>query len=179
MSKESDVSFSPDGKESFRARLEGLLKGRSVRVASKAWGLPASTINNYLHKGTEPALKVVVAIAAAENVSLSWLATGLHEDNERATYSHNEEDNLRLIWSSIFDSVDYGDIKSLIKLIHSNGAKGVIAAASALNDANRILLGLTNEEKERLIELHKAKKGTSEEREVNEAGSLTDKRQAG
>lgn len=180
--KESDVSFEAGNKESFRERLARLLKGRSVNAVAKSWGIPKSTINNYLHKGTEPALKVVVAIAEAEKVDLRWLATGLHEDSIGSICRPSEQeihDPLRIVWNMIYDSMERRDTEALIKLIHNTGAKGVIAASSTTNDLNHTWLHLSDDEKKRLLALHDAKKGTSEEREVNEGDSLTDKRQAG
>lgn len=180
--KESDVSFEAGSKESFRERLARLLKGRSVNAAAQSWGIPKSTINNYLHKGTEPALKIVVAIAEAEKVDLRWLATGLHEDSSGVISRPSEQeihDPLRIVWNMIYDSMDRRDTEALIKLIHNTGAKGVIAASSVTNDLNHTWLHLPDDEKERLLALHEAKKGASEEREVNEADNLTDKRLAG
>lgn len=75
----SDFSFAGEGKESFRARLQQLIGSRSVRAAANDWGVPVSTLNNYLHKGTEPSFKVVCLISNKEQVSLNWLAYGYDE----------------------------------------------------------------------------------------------------
>ncbi|WP_105492320.1 helix-turn-helix domain-containing protein [Escherichia coli] len=75
---ENDDAFSlvDRGKESFRERLVKLIGGRSVRTAASDWGIPPSTLNNYIHKGTEPSFKIVCLISDKERVSLNWLAYG-------------------------------------------------------------------------------------------------------
>lgn len=185
--KENKLAFDEARKESFTERLKSIIGSRSVRAAAKDWGLSFSTLNNYVTRGTEPSFVAMQAIAYAEGISLDWLAFGTSDANmsqsinegKPQTKETDQSDNLRLIWDSIFNSMERSDVEMLIKLIHNNGAKGVIVAASGIDDMNRSLLNLTNEEKERLLALHEAKKGASEEREVNEADNLTDKRQAG
>lgn len=166
--KESKFAFDGQGKESFRDRLEYLIGERSVRVAAKAWGLPVSTINNYLHKGTEPALRVVLTIAEAEQVSLEWLASGLNKDLWTTNSpAGSEGDPLKFTWGMIFDSLDRGDAEALIRLIHKEGAKGILASSNKADNLDSTLLLLPKEEKERLIALHEAKKGAPEGGELD------------
>ena len=176
--KENKFAFGWEGKESFRERLEMLIGGRSIRSAAKAWGLPASTINNYLHKGTEPALKVVLSIAEAENVSLEWLALGLNKDHGAKSSSKTQEhDNLKHTWLMIYESLDRQDIESLIRLIHKEGAKGILLSSSRIDSVDNALLLLSQEEKERLMRLYdQIKKGASEEGEVASEDSLASER---
>ncbi|HCL5208590.1 TPA: helix-turn-helix domain-containing protein, partial [Salmonella enterica] len=74
--KDEDFSFVLEGKDNFRQRLQSLIGNRSVRAAAKDWGVPVSTLNNYIHKGTEPSFKIVCLISNKEQVSLNWLAYG-------------------------------------------------------------------------------------------------------
>ncbi|APJ78098.1 XRE family transcriptional regulator [Escherichia coli] len=77
MTKNDDAfSLVDRGKESFRERLVKLIGGRSVRTAASDWGIPPSTLNNYIHKGTEPSFKIACLISDKERVSLNWLAYG-------------------------------------------------------------------------------------------------------
>ncbi|HCP5985634.1 TPA: XRE family transcriptional regulator [Escherichia coli] len=77
MTKNDDAfSLVDRGKESFRERLVKLIGGRSVRTAASDWGIPPSTLNNYIHKGTEPSFKIACIISDKEQVSLNWLAYG-------------------------------------------------------------------------------------------------------
>ncbi|EPA1831525.1 bacteriophage CI repressor [Escherichia coli] len=77
MTKNDDAfSLVDRGKESFRERLVKLIGGRSVRTAASDWGIPPSTLNNYIHKGTEPSFKIACLISYKERVSLNWLAYG-------------------------------------------------------------------------------------------------------
>ncbi|EEV6991235.1 helix-turn-helix domain-containing protein [Escherichia coli] len=77
MTKNDDAfSLVDRGKESFRERLVKLIGGRSVRTAASDWGIPPSTLNNYIHKGTEPSFKIACLISDKEQVSLNWLAYG-------------------------------------------------------------------------------------------------------
>lgn len=70
MTRNDDAfSFVDRGKESFRERLVKLIGNRSVRTAASDWGIPPSTLNNYIHKGTEPSFKIACLIS--DNGSLT------------------------------------------------------------------------------------------------------------
>lgn len=180
-SKERQFAFEGEGKESFRQRLESLIGERSVRSAALEWGLPPSTINNYIHKGTEPALKVVLAIAKAERVSLEWLACGLNKDEKaKNSSSVHEEDPLKFTWLMIYESLSRDEAEAIIRLIHKEGVKGILASATKEGSIDSTLLHLPQEEKERLLALHEAKKGASEGSQVDIAQSqVLEKKQAG
>lgn len=169
--KENAFAIPLEGKESFSSRLQKLIGDRSVRAAAKDWGLPTSTINNYIHKGTEPALKMVLAIAKAEGVSLEWLASGSNEvffDSNKAQKSSTQEiaDPLRYAWMQVYESLDADEVSALLRVIHKKGADGIVELATA-NSLDMELLQLPTEEKERLIALHEAKKGASEDSQGN------------
>ncbi|MGL4905298.1 MAG: S24 family peptidase, partial [Plesiomonas sp.] len=73
--------------KTVRERVEYLINGASVNSKAKMWGVPTSTIAGMLERGTEPSIRNAVKIAAAEGVTLQWLATGLGpmrvEQNEK------------------------------------------------------------------------------------------------
>jgi hypothetical protein len=153
------TSFKEGGIGSFKERLKTLIEKKgSVYKASAAWGIPASTLNNYLHKGTEPALKVVLKISNIEGVGLIWLITGSHEDDNKPDVT--DRDPLQNAWQMIYQSLDQHQIEGLIKVIHTEGVNGILEMAN--NDINKRLRELPEEEKERLMRLHEAKKGASE-----------------
>ncbi|MBA5838446.1 bacteriophage CI repressor, partial [Morganella morganii] len=74
--KSKFVSIESTTKETFKDRLIKLIGKRSVRKASEDWGLPYSTLNNYLTRNTLPTLNVVMDISSIEKVSIDWLAYG-------------------------------------------------------------------------------------------------------
>ncbi|AXF77363.1 hypothetical protein LU604_02270 [Erwinia tracheiphila] len=89
--------------------------------------MPASTINNYLHKGTEPALGVVLAIAEVEQISLEWLASGLNKDGLAISNPKSSgDDPLKFTWLMIYEFLSREDAEALIRLIHQEGARGIL-----------------------------------------------------
>lgn len=175
--KENEFAFHANSKENFRDRLEILIGDRSIRAAAAAWSLPTSTINNYLNKGTEPALKVVMQIANAEGVSLEWLATGLDKAHS-ATNSPKTPplDPMRDMWGLIFDTIGRQEAEKLIRAIHQLGVQGILTAIDSTGSLDVALTSLPQEEKERLMALHNAKKGASEECEMTIGNSANVKR---
>ncbi|WP_262120695.1 helix-turn-helix domain-containing protein [Serratia ficaria] len=71
--KESEVSFEGHRKESMAPRLLALMNGRTIREVSKAWGVSASNINNYLYRGSIPRTNILQRIADAEGITISEL----------------------------------------------------------------------------------------------------------
>lgn len=146
--KNGSLSLPTDSKESFSDRLEQLIGNRSIRAAAKDWGLSFSTLNNYLKKGTEPALKVAQSIAAAEGVSLEWLARGeanrhsLREPED--TYDTRNVSGNRAAWNSIYDSLSDHESEMLIKTIHR---RGIYTMLSIADDDNAELLALPTQMK--------------------------------
>jgi len=140
-----EVSFADDEKESFKQRLQQLIGHRSVRAAARDWGLSVSTLNNYLTKGTEPALKVVQVVAKKEHVSLDWLANGIESSVQASpppttTQSIQSENHLRNKWLMVLDSLDEPDALALIKAIHRKGVEGLLSTTAAeQEDAEEII----------------------------------------
>ena len=48
------LSFSAEQKESVSQALQKLMRGRTIREVSQAWGVASSNINNYLYRGSIP-----------------------------------------------------------------------------------------------------------------------------
>ncbi|ENX2733365.1 helix-turn-helix domain-containing protein [Salmonella enterica] len=179
--KEKEFSFQVSGKENLPIRLRKLIGNRSARSAAAEWGLSFSTLNNYLNRGTDPSFSVMKTIATKENVSLDWLAFGIMESDrvhfEGKSSSNSSNEELEATWSMIYKTLNKEDLEALMGLLLNEGAKGVLALSSGktqhkeasrdnFTDIERTLLQLPIEEQERLIALHEAKKGASEEREV-------------
>ncbi|EDY6219015.1 bacteriophage CI repressor [Salmonella enterica] len=123
----SDFSLVGEGKENFKARLQKLIGTRSVRAAASDWGVPVSTLNNYLHKGTEPSFKVVCLISNKEHVSLNWLAYGQDEATksslqpmETAGNDHNDLAN------ELLRRAQSADKEKLVDAICDIGIKGIL-----------------------------------------------------
>ncbi|CDL79520.1 hypothetical protein [Xenorhabdus cabanillasii] len=128
--KTDKLSFQQDSKESFKSRLLTLIGNRSVRAAATDWGLPYSTLNNYLTKETDPSFKAMQMVAEAEEVSLDWLATGNNRSILRPeNKEERREDNtvLRHTWNMVFDALNPRDINKLLRVIHRKGVEGVLS----------------------------------------------------
>jgi len=141
-----DVSFPGDRKESFKQRLLQLIGNRSVRAAAIEWGLSVSTLNNYITKGTEPALKAVQLIANKERVSLDWLAgdtpnkdlsSNLSNENVQVVHvdTSNETSKLANAWMDIFHSLSTDEAQRLIRLFHRKGIENAIQLLLASSPA--------------------------------------------
>ncbi|WP_337049395.1 helix-turn-helix domain-containing protein [Serratia fonticola] len=160
--KANEFAFHGEGKESFKERLQQLIGSRSVRAAAKDWELPTSTLNNYLHKGTEPALRVVLTIAEAEGVSLEWLATGLNKDEIIPNKTHDEQlvknstitptDSDYHWFKVIWDSLEQHERSSLSRLL---GRKGADVLTLLLEDHALSLLNLSGDAREAALLLNK------------------------
>lgn len=74
--------------EGFAERLRGLIGRRTVKEIAAEWGIPATTLQSYLSRGTQPTLPGLRRLARAAGVSESWLAGGVggaeRSDRERA-----------------------------------------------------------------------------------------------
>lgn len=97
--KENDFAISEEGKEKIADRLRVLIGKRSVRAAAQDWGLSFSTLNNYLTRGTEPSLNVVIKIANVERVSVEWIATGTEPEKRNDTPASASRRILMICWS--------------------------------------------------------------------------------
>lgn len=118
-------SFDAPGKESFKARLLSLIGNRSVRAAAKDWGVPVSTLNNYIHKGTEPSFKMACLISNKEHVSLNWLAFGSDQDTPGtpcSTVDTGNLDNANQTITAILSSLSSEEQLELARLLGRKGA---------------------------------------------------------
>ncbi|AUM42005.1 helix-turn-helix domain-containing protein [Salmonella enterica] len=124
-----DFSFVGEGKENFKARLQQLIGTRSVRAAAGDWGVPVSTLNNYLHKGTEPSFKVVCLISNKEQVSLNWLAYGrddaVMQPSSRPAETINATDND--LANELLRRAHPADKEKLVNAICDIGIKGILS----------------------------------------------------
>lgn len=179
MKKESEFSIPTSGKESISERIRKLIGHRTVRAAAQDWGLPFSTLNNYLTRGTEPSLNVAMKVANIEGVSLEWLAAGESSEDKEKTRTHhnndieNDDDSngrpsdtiegaLASAWDLIFEALSPDERYELIHVFFKIGVRGALAQLKEKGNADLTWSSLANEEKERLIALHEAKKGASE-----------------
>ncbi|EDU2969803.1 bacteriophage CI repressor [Salmonella enterica subsp. enterica serovar Manhattan] len=179
--KENALSFQAGEKENLPARLRLLIGSRSARSAAAEWGLSFSTLNNYLNRGTDPSFSVMKIIAIKEDVSLDWLAFGkneldkVHDKHELPPYSSS--DGLEAAWLMVYKTLSKEELEALMGLLLREGTKGILTLLNKKNqhknetyktvtELEHALLQLPAEEKERLMALHEAKKGASEECEV-------------
>lgn len=170
--KESRLSFPTRGKESIQERLRQLFRGRSLRKVSTEWGLPYSTLNNYFTKGTMPSVDAIASVAEVERVSLEWLITGETQPHQPVIQNDNSIHStpaspLRDRWMAVYDSLDTKDTETLLRLIYSRGVLGIISLAGMTSDLDKMFNDLPEDEKKRLMALHEAKKGASEDGELD------------
>ncbi|OSM04878.1 helix-turn-helix domain-containing protein [Magnetofaba australis] len=71
----------------FAERLREAIGNESVRGFARECGLSEGVLRNYLRGSTYPTLDRLAAIAAAANVDLSWLATGIGDSSPQAVIS--------------------------------------------------------------------------------------------
>ncbi|EFX7053196.1 bacteriophage CI repressor [Shigella sonnei] len=137
--KDSDFSFVMGTKESFKERLRMLIGERSVRAAANDWGIPFSTLNNYLTKDTDPALSNVQSIAYMEQVSLDWLVNGSSgrvskPSHEAASSNETSTSPLQPIWLSMLDAMSNDDALALVRLVHRKGIERLLALTEDNSD---------------------------------------------
>ncbi|WPA91016.1 helix-turn-helix transcriptional regulator [Providencia zhijiangensis] len=135
--KSENVSFADATKETLIERIQELIQGRSIRSVSIEWGLPYSTLNNYLNKGTDPSFKAIQTIAEAEQVSLDWLAFGINKSElEPQKEKETPKMDRRLMknsWDMVYESLSTDEISELLKAIHRKGIEGILKT-SFMND---------------------------------------------
>ncbi|HGU0747061.1 TPA: helix-turn-helix domain-containing protein [Escherichia coli] len=123
-------SFVDQGKESFRERLVKLIGNRSVRTAASDWGIPPSTLNNYIHKGTEPSFKIACLISDKEQVSLNWLAYGEEPTAKEGSLSNQtaqpSPDITNELVNELLKRASTEDKEQLISAICDMGIKGIL-----------------------------------------------------
>lgn len=131
MTRNDDAfSFVDRGKESFRERLVKLIGNRSVRTAASDWGIPPSTLNNYIHKGTEPSFKIACLISDKEQVSLNWLAYGKEPNAKEGSLSNQTAQSSPDITNELVNELlkrASTEVKEqLISAICDMGIKGIL-----------------------------------------------------
>ncbi|HEI8512200.1 helix-turn-helix domain-containing protein [Morganella morganii] len=141
--KSKFVSIESTTKETFKDRLIKLIGKRSVRKASEDWGLPYSTLNNYLTRNTLPTLNVVMDISSIEKVSIDWLAYGgsvrpSASEDSIADAQDSEMNKIRNKWLMVLESIDIADAESLIRTIHRKGIEGILTTTSHLDTEDTI-----------------------------------------
>jgi phage repressor protein C with HTH and peptisase S24 domain len=60
----------------FTKRLLTLIDARSVKAVAAEWGVPHSSLQSYLNRGSEPTMQQIVKIANGAKVRLDWLVSG-------------------------------------------------------------------------------------------------------
>lgn len=134
--------------------------------------LSEATIRKYLKGETYPTLDRLALLADACACSMSWLASG--EGSLSGRHEHIDEDMLHIHEpqrSEIDNILSYLTIEQKVKFFKVIYTKGVAAILSLDEDFDSRLMALTDEEKERLLALHEAKKGAPVASENN---TLTD-----
>ena len=135
--KSENVSFADATKETLIERIQELIQGRSIRSVSIEWGLPYSTLNNYLNKGTDPSFKAIQTIAEAEQVSLDWLAFGINkselEPQKEGDAPKMDRRLMKNSWDMVYESLSTDEISELLKAIHRKGIEGILKT-SFMND---------------------------------------------
>lgn len=116
-----------------------LIGERSVRAAANDWGIPFSTLNNYLTKDTDPALSNVQSIAHMEQVSLDWLVNGSSSrvskpSHEAASSNEASTSPLQPIWLSMLDAMSNDDALALVRLVHRKGIERLLALTEDNSD---------------------------------------------
>lgn len=79
------LSFSAEQKESVSQALQKLMRGRTIREVSQAWGVASSNINNYLYRGSIPRADILKKIALAEGISIQDIFNLCKTDTETAS----------------------------------------------------------------------------------------------
>lgn len=123
------------------------------------------------------------AIAQKEQVSLDWIAFGsinaisdaASENDEKVTATSG--DALETTWGMIYKSLSRSDVEALISLLLQKGAQGVLSLSNCEVELELALLQLPKEEKQRLMALHDAKKGASENNQITGTNDLTSNQQ--
>ncbi|OFC60918.1 helix-turn-helix domain-containing protein [Candidatus Erwinia dacicola] len=173
--KESKFAIRDNEKESIQERLKQLFRGRNLRTVAREWGLPYSTLNNYFTKGANPGLDVVERVCNIENVSIDWLVTGKLATESTTQPAMHQNDDLKSAWNLAFEFMDKREAETLLRILLSGGARGLIKLAEHEASLEEIFMLLPPYLKERAIELIDAhvdaKKGASEGSEVNSTQS--------
>ncbi|WP_406833504.1 hypothetical protein [Morganella morganii] len=126
-----------DTLETFKDRLKLLIGDRSIRAAAKEWGLSFSTLNNYLTKGTDPAMSTIKSIAIQEDVSLDWLVNGVDTRNQTLELAdHYDKNELLTVSNAMFGMMSAQQLSRLIAAITTKGVDGLLKSTDSNADNN-------------------------------------------
>ncbi|WP_411753105.1 hypothetical protein [Serratia sp. (in: enterobacteria)] len=181
MGKVPERSFTGEVKEPVIHRLFQLVDRYPSRSqAARAWDMNVSTLQNYYKRkdiAPTPRKAHLLKIAEQEGVSLEWLLTGKGKGPD-AEHFKNEKNELQKSETSEPQSKSYNrtsktdeiilEMLSFLapdekkKIVEVFVRKGVETVLYLLDENSIKLLQLPDDEKERLLALHEAKKGASE-----------------
>lgn len=171
--KETEFAFHAERKESLAARLRELAeRHKSLRAASREWGMSFSTLNNYINRGTEPSFFAMVDIAEKESVTIDWLAYGKNDEEFEFTITAEGLQKVRHTpgrdtWLMIFDNLTMGERLALLNYCIKAGAPNLVKLATEVGATEREFLALPAEDRDRVMRLYEQmKKGSSENRET-------------
>ncbi|MBC3212502.1 hypothetical protein [Serratia fonticola] len=171
MSKEPQGAFQGQVKEPVIERITQLTRRYPSRsAAARAWGININTLKSYYRKDGEPPKpreNLLVRIAESEGVSLDWLLSG-DDEYLNSPEIHQGGDGL----VEILGFLTSDERRKLATML---ARKGVETVLYLLDENNIKLLQLPDEEKERLMALHEAKKGAFEDNQDNELSRPTHK----
>lgn len=171
MSKEPQGAFQEQDKEPVIERITQLTRRYPSRsAAARAWGININTLKSYYRKDGEPPKpreNLLVRIAESEGVSLDWLVSGDSGSNKSPEIHQNSD--------GLFEILSFLTAEERQQLTAMLARKGVETVLYLLDENNIKLLQLPDEEKERLMALHEAKKGALEDNQENELTRPTHK----
>lgn len=181
MIKEPKGVFHEEGKEPVIERVFQLIDRYPSRsAAARAWGINVNTLKNYYRRQDiqpTPRKSQLSKIADVEGVSLEWLMTGSGDapkSQERADRSQEgatkSQGGDQLI--NVLSFLTERERQQLTELLVRKGVETVLYL---LDENNIKLLQLPDDEKERLMALHEAKKGAFEDNQDNELSRPTHK----
>ena len=141
-----------DSNGDLSERLKAIIGDRAIRPTALKWGLPISTVTNYLYKGTIPSAEALLKISQSEGVTMEYLMTG--KDPYIATTCDKSQDVLNVA-SALIDEHGLDKAEKIIKAAASTSslpvelsekAKRIGVLVSTLpDDALREILLLINE----------------------------------
>ncbi|HBE9082337.1 helix-turn-helix domain-containing protein [Serratia fonticola] len=192
MGKAPERSFTDEAKEPVINRVFQLVDRYPSRSqAARAWGMNVSTLQNYYKRkdiAPTPRKAHLLKIAEQEGVSLEWLLTGqgkpLLQENKKSEmndFADNQitkpasKTNASKVDEKILEMLSFLSLDEKEKIVEVLVRKGVEIVLYLIDDNNIKLLQLPDEEKERLMALHEAKKGAFEDNQDNELSRPTHK----
>lgn len=172
--KGTDVPFEPELKETFAQRLRLLIGDKTVRAAAVRWGIPYSTLHNYLTRGNEPSINLAIRIADMENVSVRWLAgidqnrdfnVGEKTQNRTDDIEKKEANPAWTTWEAISRSLNSNDLSMVVELFLQVGIRGISMMSKEFSsEAVQQFISLSEAEREQVLRLYEqVKRGTDQD----------------